>query len=300
MKKVLIVVLIAILAAMPIVFAACSRVSQTDMISDPYVADNSETFIYKMYYKENVIGSMTLTFKKLKAASVTLPDPTAENNERAFTSFSGTQLSMAYTVDGLIDGVQTNDEGYSEVLYGNNYSPAYSYKHESIGDTVRDMCVVYETKYAYTYLYENGEEKNKAAVKVKNTTHFDNEMIYAVVRASRISSSSYTMSFSAPNARLCKLERISVSKVQEVKLKDVFDWAPKNEEGEAILSCYAMRVSISNSYASPYSMLITQNIESATFRDDEDQPYTVENVHKVIVRIAEGDYLYLLDRIVID
>ena len=293
MKKLFLILCIVILAATPILFAACSRVSQTDMLSDPLIADNAEIYTYKIYHGTDVIGEMTLTFKKAKTQDVVLPDPTAANNQKVISAFSGTQLSMAYKMDG----VYGNDEGYSEVLYGNDYSPVYSYKHTSVGGTVRDMCVVYETKYAYTHLYENGVETKSAEVKVKNTAHFDNEMLYAIVRASGISQSSYTMSFYSPNALTATRESITVSKVQEAKLKiPALLTANESEEEEQGLSCYEFRIAIANTYAKTYSMFIAKDPITATFTKD-DVEYTVSNVKKAIVTIQEGEYSYILDRI---
>jgi len=300
MKKFIIVFLILILAATPVVFAACSRVSQTDMLSDPYIADNAEIFTYKIYHAtdhgKDLVGEMTLTFRKVKAEDVVLQDPTAENNERTISAFSGTRLSMAYKMDG----VYNSDEGFSEVLYANDYSPVYSYKHTSIGGTVKDMCVVYDTKYAYTYLYENGEKKKEAEVKVKNTTHFDNEMIYTIVRASNVSYSSYTMSFYSPNALTASLESISVSKVKEVG-ETGLAWVTPDENGESMLPCYLMSISIANTYAKSYSMYVSKNKINATFHkkgeNDEDIEYEVSGVTKAIVKIEEGAYSYILDRI---
>lgn len=292
MKKFLIAFLILILAATPILFAACSRVSQTDMLSDPFVAENAEVFTYKMYHKDDVVGTMTLTFRKVRGEDVVLPDPTAENNERTIASFSGTRLSMAYKMDG----VYNDDEGFSELLYGNDYAPIYNYKHTSIGGTVKDMCVVYETKYAHTYLYENGEKKTEAEIKIKNTTYFDNEMIYTVVRASNVSSSSYTMSFYSPNALTAERESITVSKVQEVALNVPALVDPNAEEDKKTTAAYEFRISISNTFASSYFLYIAKNPITATFTKD-DVEYTVTNVKKAIVVIKEGEYSYILDKI---
>ena len=300
MKKIFIVLLIAILAATPVVFAACSRVSQTDMLTDPFVAENAEIFTYDVFTQGNVIGTMTMTFTKLKNADVVLPDPTAENQERTISSFTGTRITMHLKMD---ETTYNDDEETSEVLYENSYAPVYSYKHTSIGGTVKDMCVVYEDGYAYTYLYENGEKKDEAELSDKNPT-FDNEMIYAVARSSDIihASSGSSLSFYSPNALIADRESITISKVQDIN-ENGLEWVPKDDEGKSLLECSLLRVAVANEYASAkaYALYIANKKISATFHktneNSEDIAYQVEGVTKAIVKIEEGSFSYILKSI---
>lgn len=288
MKKIILIALILILAALPITVAACSRVSQSDMLTNPYVTEGSEIFTYKMYHNDDCVGTMTLTFEKIAAADITLPDPAVESKTKLFNAFSGTHLTMAYALDGVF----SEDSGYSEVLYDNAYAPIYSYKKEISSGKVRELVVRYDTKYAYTYRYEDGVIANSAELKIKNTTHFDNEMIYAVVRASGVSQSSYTLSFASPNALTSTLETITISKVSDATATiDALVSAGTPDEEKAI-PCYTFQLSISNSYANRYAVSVAKNPLTVT-----NENINVSNVKKAILRIDEGEYHYILDKI---
>ena len=288
MKKIILIALILILAALPITVAACSRVSQSDMLTDPYVTGGSEIFTYKMFHNDDCVGVMTLTFEKLTKADVTLPDPTVESKTKLFNAFSGTHLTMTYALDGVF----SEDSGYSEVLYDNSYAPIYSYKKETASGKTRELVVRYETKYAYTYRYEDSVVTDSAELRIKNTTHFDNEMIYAVVRASGISQSSYTLSFASPNALTSTLETITISKVGDATATIDALVSTGTAEEEKAIPCYTFQLSISNSYANRYAISVAKNPLTIT-----NENIHVSNVKKAILRIDEGEYHYVLDKI---
>ena len=285
MKKILLFLLIIVVIAAPVTFAACSRVSQPDMLSHPYVcsADGYELFTYTMYEGTNAVGTMTLRFKPLSNASVTIADPRITSNEKAFTSFSGTQISMAYQLDEI------GDHGSSEVLFDNNYRPVYSYKHTDIGGEVKDMVVSYDGDYAHTYLFRNGAIAETSEQDIDGTVCFDNEMLYAVIRASGIAQDSYTFSFVSPNALTATRETISVSKVADAEADIPALVAKDAAEDARMTPCYLFRVSIANTYANTYTMSVAKN------------PVTVDNdymnvtgVKKVITLISEGTVTYKL------
>ena len=289
MKKFLLIALIAVIALTPLAVAACSRVSQQDMLTNPYVTEGSEVFSYKMYYGNEAVGTMTMTFTKLTKADVTLPHPASESKEKSFTSFTGTQLSMAYKLNNVFSTDEVNiykdDEASSVVLYTDDYAPVYSYKKEKFNGVLTEKAVEYESKYAYTYLYENGAPAKTAEVKVKNTTHFDNEMIYAIIRASGISQTSYSFSFASPNANLGALETISISKMSDTTINiPLLATAEK-----ADTDCALFRIAISNNYAPPFSINVA--------KDPVTLSESVKNVKKAILQINEEDCHYVLENI---
>jgi len=328
MKKVVILLLITVIAAMPLIFGACGSVSQLDMLSNPYVSGDSgaEVFTYEIKHDGNDAGTMTLTFKVIKGQDMTIADPTAESKERTVSSFTGTQLTMSYKMNELFH----NDEGESVVLYTNAYKPVYSYKKLCVTTTEdgklvttkKEMVVEYKDKYAYTYFYENDAFKANSEQKIKNTIYFDNEMIYAVVRASNITESSYSMSFASPNASTSTLETITISKVDAYNLKvpafqpdkvaaqeeqsnDQEEAAAAEEEQaettqsteetpETVVStaAYLFRVAISNPYASSYTILLAK--DSVTVKNSI---MNVKNVKKPILQIGEGKFVYTLSKI---
>jgi len=296
MKKFLIVLLILIVAALPVTVAACSNVSQSDMLTASYVCskDGYELYTYKMYHEvdgiKSVVGTMSLRFQPIYSANVTLPDPTSEEGERTVESFLGTRLTMTY------DTTFTDDHGISEVLYDGGFTPVYSYKRTQINNVVKEMAVVYGAKYANTYLYVDGEQTATSEQKIKGTTHFDNEMLYAVIRASGVSQSSYSFSFTSPNALTSTLETITVSKLSDVK-ENIPALVPSNATAEDDTSkdCYLFRIAIANTYATALAVYVAK--EPITLSNDY---MNVTNVKKAIVKIQESDgYSYVLDGITI-
>ncbi|GEM_PF-2018572 len=301
MKKIVLVLLVLLLCFTPLVLTACSNVSQAQLLSTGYVCTQPggyELFSYDVYYKTDVVGEMTLKFEPLTKASLTLPDITADSGEKNFDSFSGTHLTMRLTMDGVFN----SDSIESHVLYSNDFTPLYSYKKTSIGGTEKIMEVTYSSKYAHTSLFVNGKEEATSRQKIKNATAFDNEMLYAIIRATKVDESSYSLSFVSPNALTSELDKISVSKISSVNAK-IKALEPKEEETAAAESeneesaekeeyttpAYLFRVSTGNRYASTYNMAISKN--AITVHNDV---MDVSNVKKVILKITEGDYSYLL------
>ena len=305
MKKTLLILLILMLAASPIALSACSSVSQAQLLSTAYVCTvpgGYELFTYDVYYKTDVVGEMTLKFSPLSGEAVALPDRTEEGGEKSFSSFTGTLLSM----DLQMNGVLNSDRVSSKVLYSNEFSPAYSYKKTEIGGVTKEMQVTYSSKYARTKLFVDGKADKTSRQKIKNATVFDNEMLYAIVRATKVDDSSFSLSFSTPNALTATLDQITVSRsaATEVKIKAL---EPKEEEVAAAESeknaeekkeyatpAYLFKISTGNRYASAYSMEIAK--EPLTVNNDF---MNVQNVKKVILKITEGDYSYILKGITI-
>ena len=297
MKKFFIVLLILIVAALPVAVAACSNVAQSDMLTSAYVCSTDgtgyELFTYKMYHEENgqktVVGSMSLRFKPIYNTDVTLPDPTAESKERT-VKLLGTHLTMSYETTELFG----NDKGTSEVLYDSGFTPIYSYKRTEIGGTKKEMVVDYGAKYANTYLFVNDVQADASEQKIKGTTHFDNEMLYAVIRASGVSQSSYSFSFASPNALTSTLETITVSKLSDVK-ENIPALVPTDatEETDTSKDCYLFRIAIANTYATALAVYVAK--EPITLHNEY---MNVTNVKKAILKIQESDgYSYILDGI---
>ena len=294
MKKALLIVLILLVAASPIALTACSSVSQAQLLSTAYVCDvpgGYELFTYDVYHKTDVVGEMTLKFEPLTGEAVSVPDRTAEGGEKNFTSFKGTLLSM----DLRMDGVFNSDSITSKVLYTNAFTPVYSYKKTNIDGVVKEMQVSYSSKYARTKLFVDGKEEKTSRHKIKNATVFDNEMLYAIVRATKVDESSYSLTFSAPNALTATLDSLTVSRMATANANiKALEPKGKTSEKDTATPAYVFRISTGNRYAESYSMEIAK--ESVTMNNDY---MNVKNVKKVILKIVEGDYSYVLKGITI-
>ena len=289
MKKVLLIILILVVAALPVAFAACSRAAQSTRLSTGYVCskDGYELFTYDAFYKETKIGTMTMKFSPLDKDTISLPDPTKEGDYVA--EYTGTLLETSLTVtDGLLGEKEpkAGDSLVSYVLYGGDFAPTYSYKKTIVDGVTKEMQVVYEGKYAYTKLYENGKETASAKLKVSGA--YDNEMIYALARASVIDDSSYSFSFKTPNALTSSLESIAITKSENTEV------AVPCFEGEKT-ACIRFAVSTNNKYASSHHLTIASSKQKVT-----DEHGTEVMLTKPITSITEGDIKYNLISVEID
>ena len=290
MKKVLLAVLIIVLCASPMVFAACSNVSQRDLLTTGYVcsADGYEYFAYDVYQKDGngktLVGEMTMKFEPKKAKNVTLPSATEESGEKTFNSFTGTLLSVDVTM-------ANGDSVTSRVIYSSSCAPTFSYKKTVIGGVTKEMQVSYEGKYLYAKLFENGVEKN--SVRHKSASCYDNESLYAIVRASAVGDSSYSLSYTCVNPLTGNADGMSISRSGEkdetIDILVPTDYTLPEGKEAYTTPTYVFTISTDNRYASTYSMQIAKS--SQTVKNDK---IDVKNVKKVITSITEGDYTYVL------
>ena len=284
MKKILLIVMLLVLAATPLLFTACSNVSQRDKLMPGYSCsdDGYELFTYAVYHDEAVVGEMTMKFEPLQNEAVDLPS--AGGDKGHFTEVTGTLLSTDLTLNN-------GDTVKSRALYDGNFTPIYSYKRTSVGGVVKEMQVEYEGKYLYAKRFENGQEVS--CLREKASGYFDNEMLYALVRASAVSDSSYTLSYSVANALTAATDTMSIVKMGEVKER-IAALEPRTyelAEGETYYTtpCYAFRIQTGNPYASTYSMAVTKDRQTV-----ENDTLNITNVKKIITTIVEGEYKYVL------
>ena len=118
-------------------------------------------------------------------------------------------------------------------------------------------------------------------------------MLYALVRASAVSDSSYTLSYSVANALTAATDTMSIVKMGEVKER-ISALEPRTyelAEGETYYTtpCYAFRIQTGNPYASTYSMAVTKDRQTV-----ENDTLNITNVKKIITTIDEGEYKYVL------
>ena len=283
MKKVLLVVLILILGATPIVFSGCSNVSQRELLSTSYVCgdDGYELFTYDVLLKDEEgnytqkVGTMTMQFERLKEKDTTISSLTEKSGEITFLKYTGARLTTKLTMDN-------GDTVESYSIFKSNCLPTFSYKHTVIGGVDKVMQISYEEKYLYATRYENGVEA--ASYKHKSSGCYDNETLYAIIRASVVDESSYSLSYTAFNALTGNADGITISR--GAAANENIPLLPPSVIPEGTETpttpTYTFTISTDNQYASSYSMEITQG------------SVTASNVKKVIVSITEGNYKYVL------
>ena len=284
MKKFFLILLLLVLEATPLLIASCSKVSQSDKLMPGYSCsdDGYELFTYSVTHEEAVVGTMTMKFEPLEKDTIDLPS--ADGNKGHFTEVTGTLLSTDLTMNN-------GDTIISRVVYDGNFAPIYSYKHTFIGGMVKEMQVEYEGKYLYAKRFEYGTEVS--CLTEKASGYFDNEMIYALVRASSVGDTSYSLSFSVANALTGSTDSMSITKTGEVK-EHIDALVPTNyelAEGETTYStpCYAFRISTGNQYAGSYTMTVTKDRQTI-----KNETLEITNVKKIITTITEGEYKYIL------
>ena len=282
MKRVFLIILILVLCAMPILFAACSNVSQRSLLSTSYVCsdDGYELFTYEVKKEGAVVGTMTMKFEPVKGRSVELPS--AEDGNKKFTLENTTLLSTDVTMTN-------GDTITSRVLHRSDCTPIYSYKETKIGGVTKVMQVTYESKYLYADRYVDGE---KTSHRHKSANCYDNESLYAIVRASAIGESSYSLSYTCLNPLTLNADGMTVSRSGATVEKEIPVLVPSEyelPEGQEkyTTTCYPFTISTDNKYASSYTMYVTA--KSQTIENDK---INVKNVKKVIASIVEGEYVY--------
>ena len=294
MKKVFLIILILVLCAAPLVFTACSNVSQRDLLTMGYVCspDGYELFTYDVNYVEIVddkivttpVGTMTMKFEPLNNDTVTMDCATSEG-KKTFTVTNGTLLTIN------MQRTDNDDSVFSQVLYEGSFAPVFSYKRTKVGDEVKTMQVSYEGKYLYTKLFVNGTETSSCRHKASGC--YDNEMLYALVRASEVSASSYSLSYTCVNPLTAHADGMTITKTatgeEEIPLLTPSSFEPTENEPAHKTAYYLFQISTDNQYAGSYEMKVAQKSQSVI-----NDKISIKNVKKIILSISEGHYEYLL------
>ena len=212
MKKILPIVLILVCCALPMVFASCGSVSQRSLLSTGYVCsdDGYELFTYEVKVGEEVVGKMTMKFEPVKGREVTIPSAEADG-EKKFTVTNSTLLTTELTMTN-------GDTIRSYVLHRSDCTPIYSYKETKIEGETKVMQVAYESKYLYADRYVNGEHES---YRHKSSGCYDNESLYAIVRASSIGDSSYSLSYTCVNQLVWSFKPNNEEKTVNFWLDDI-------------------------------------------------------------------------------
>lgn len=180
MKKIILILLIAILAAGgALTLSACS--GTTDTPGSQWV--DEERLTYKIIDNENdaQIGKLTVTTKSITESTAALPRSGVSAN-----------LSYVATSRALITMVAV-DNADNEIMYSESimdgFSPLASYKSVNYNGTQYTVSASYDGKH-YTYSLNGGEEQ-----KLKIKSGFcDNELLYTIIRCYSLDSS-YSGSF---------------------------------------------------------------------------------------------------------
>ena len=239
-------------------FSACSTAEETFI--EPFW-NNYEEFTFNAYENDKIIGTMTITIKKLY-------DETAD-----FSSDKKVENATGSIVNFNLD-LNNGDYVKSRVLFKTNFIPIYSERSFKNGDREVFQTQSYDGKHCNYTIDENGN-KREGKIKVKNL-HTDNEMLYTVIRASRLENPKYSgITIQTPIIQEGKASNISCIKQANSDVINDF-----NEKA----TCYVVSVNKSNGKGSPIK--IKYATENITVNGLE--------IKKAPVQIIEGSIVYTL------
>ncbi len=259
MKKFVFIILILSLMVIP-VFTGCSQVSQLNKLQAPW--NDYEKFSYIVSYDGTNIGTMDMTFKRIKNTTVTI-------NEDEF-NFEGSVCTMQLNIT---EGENAGDSISSEVAFNTDFSPIASYKTTFLKGVTTASFIKYNTGKNKGTLTLNG---NSTTFK-HTSTAYDNEMLYLLVRASDLKDSKYSMSFTSPNNLEGKLNKISVTKGGTTEII--------TELGT--INCNNFTISAEATYGEGVALVLSIAKSPILLAENKDSA-------KVITKIIEGKYTYLL------
>ena len=281
MKKVILITLALILALCPAVLAACSSVNQINAISVSW--SDYEQFKFNIYEGDSnaSIGTMSMTFERILAETV------VEVGGDEYTVKEGAIISTELEITS---GTYLGDKITSKVLVKSSLVPVASYKVFESNDENR----AYTSKIVYTkkkaYITVNGKE---TSFKAKNC--YDNDSLYTLARASRLSDSSYTLSIAGVDNLQGGTRTVAFGKANNVTLTNALFCDDANVPKE--LNCYHVTLSTAAKYGSSTQAHIYLAVEKQDVKRADD---SVVRVLKVPLKIVEGDFSYILTEVKLD
>ena len=278
MKKIILVVsVILIVLSVSLTAVACSNVNQMNMLSIGWLDYEQCTYnVYATQDEEKIlVGTLTYTFNRLKdKEKIKVGEDEKE--------FSGDAM-VEYKLD-ITAGEYKGTTMESTVVFTSKFSPKVSYKkfNSSNPDYSYTSFADYTTsskKGTYTYK-ANG---NTVTSEFKKTAAYDNESLYTLIRASVFDTSAgYSLSLSMPDNSNFILKSVGVGLIS-------VENAITSDFQEEPIVCTTARATISASKGQGTQSFVSYSNKAINV-DGKD-------IVKVIVKIEEGDYSYVLSNI---
>ena len=269
MKKVIVILLAVIVVLCPVVLTACSSVNQLNSISVSF--KDYEQFVYNIY-EDNVvdpIGTMTYTFERINAETTLHVGP---------GEYTVSEGAIITTEVNITAGTYQGDHIQSVVLVKSSLLAVASYKVYESQDEAR----------AYTSYVVYGNKKVNFTINGKESSHkvrscYDNDSLYTLARASRLSESSYSLSVAGVDNLQGNTRSVSFGKGADVEMG--CDAVLDGEGQRKPINCYHVVLSTSAQYGKGAQTHIYLAI---------DKSEETQKVLKVPVKIVEGTYSYIL------
>ena len=281
MKKAVIITLALVMALCPVVLAACSSVNQLNSISVSWT--DYEHYVYEIR-QDNVaeaIGKMTYTFERI------LTDTQVQIGEATYTASEGAIISTKLEITS---GEYQGDVMESKVLVKSNLLPVASFKKLESTDTARayTSSIVYESK--KVRITVNGKT---STFKARNC--YDNESLYTLARASRLTEQSYGLSVAGVDNLQGSTRSVSMQKASNAEIA-VGAFVDSENKARSI-NCYHVVLSSAAKYGKGVQTHIYFAIDKQDVKKADD---SVVRVLKAPLKIVEGNYIYNLIQVVLD
>lgn len=285
MKKIILVIsVILIVLSVGLTAVACSNVNQMNMLSIGWL--DYEQYTYNVYATQDeekvLIGTLTYTFNRLK------PNEKVKIGESE-KEFSGDAM-VEYKLN-ITEGEYKGTTMESAVVFTSKFQPKASYKKFNASNTefgdLRENSYTSFADYTTsskkgTYTY-TAKGKDPVTSEFKKAGAYDNESLYTLIRASVFDTSAgYSLSLSVPDNSNFILKSVGVALVS-------VENAITSDFQEEPIVCTTARATISASKGQGTQSFI--NYSNRAIKVDG------KDIVKVIVKIEEGDYSYVLSDI---
>lgn len=281
MKKAILITLALILALCPAVLAACSSVNQINAISVSW--SDYEQFTYNIYEGDSntPVGTMVYTFERILSERVV---------QVGGDDYTVTEGAIITTELEITAGTYLGDKISSIVLVKSSLLPVASYKEFESADETRAYTskIVYGKKKAYITV--NGKE---SSFKAKNV--YDNESLYTLARASRLTESSYSLSIAGVDNLQGGTRSVAFAKGNNVTLQS--DLFVDGEGNKLDIECYHVGLSTAAKYGASTQTHFYLATEKMSWQKADSTPV---RLLKVPFKIVEGDFNYILVDIDLD
>lgn len=287
MKRIVIISIITVMLVSVCLAAGCSSVNQLNLLSVGWT--DYEQYVYNVYEGDSKtpIGTMTYTFERLFPTDGQVK---CMVGDKEYTVASGALITTALNVTG---GQYAGEQLTAVVLVGDKMQSIASYKQYKAVDEARSYVtsVDYGTGKKATITINGVSNQFK-----KGTACYDNDSLYTLVRASEFDVSSYGLSITATDNLQGDKRNVSVSMISaNSPVSCDFKLDPYAIEDEPI-ECYQLRVLA----AAPYGNGTAHYLFFAKTVIQQAKGDVTKKLKKVLVKIQEGDYTYLLSSISLD
>ncbi len=287
MKRIVIISIISVMLLSVCLAAGCSSVNQLNLLSVGWT--DYEQYVYNVYEGDSTtaIGTMTYTFQRLVPVDGQVK---CTVGDKEYTVSSGALIITDLNITG---GQYAGETMTSTVLVGDKLQSIASYKEYRAVDEQRSYItsVDYGTDKKATITINGQSAQFK-----KGTTCYDNDSLYTLVRASDFGVSSYGLAVTSTDNLQGSTRNVSIAMISaNAPVTCDFKIDPNAFENTPI-ECYQLRVLAQAAYGNGTA----HYLYFAKTVIEQNKGDVTKKLKKVLVKIQEGNYSYVLSSISLD